>query len=95
MGIAPLKWRIVGAVIVFFGCWLMCLRVQLRRTNREIDRFERMEITGYLHPQRRQRLSPASQPENVNAADRFRRRLSRLTENLSRVIVLDSGARKA
>ncbi len=95
MGIAPLKWRIVGAVIVFFGCWLICLRVQLRRINHEIDRFERMEFSGDFHTPRTQGRVPASLPEIAPASARIGRRLSPLTENWSRVIVLDSGARKA
>ena len=95
MGIAPLKWRVIGAVIVFFGCWLICLRVQLRRINREIDRFESMETAGYFHPRRMPGQVFASLSRIVHSVGRFGRRLSPLTENRSRVILLDSGARKA
>lgn len=95
MGIAPLKWRVVGAVFVFFGCWLICLRVQLRRINREIDRFERMEIAGDFLSRRMPGQVSASLSRIIQTVGRFGRRLSPLTENRSRVILLDSGARKA
>lgn len=95
MGFAPMKWRIIGAVIVFFGCWLICLHVQLRRINREIDRFENMERTSYLLSPRRLSKGRRDQLAKPQVMEPVIRRLSHLTNSFSRVILLDSGARKA
>ncbi len=42
MAVGQTPIQMIGATIAFFGCYQMCLKMQIRRINREIDRYEAM-----------------------------------------------------
>lgn len=92
--LAELQWKIIGAAQVFFGCWLLCLHVEKKRIDREIDRFIALEkgrlILGRAPGKTRPRGS-----KRVGLGLKWPRvRPSSLTENNDGVILLDSGTIK-
>lgn len=96
MTIAPFEWKIIGAGIAFLGCWLICQRVQLRRINREIDRFELVQRARVGTPvARKEQEAPEPVPLEPHRTAEIDLSLFHLTEHLTRVILLDSGTRKA
>lgn len=94
MAFAPPKYQLIGAVLFFFGCWLICLRVETRRINREIDRFEgsrQLKVVASANSRRKrspERVQPVSWPLHMANP-------TQIAFSSSRMESLDSVKRKA